>query len=266
MQRWRSEEPLSWGRHIEIQTEDHLMEGIEKQAPWWQCHILMTRSVHAISDAMNFPKQHEYPLGVVNGNEFARRIAYFLVAQAAAEKIWNEHALTWPDVGFVKIGNASSNHVEMAVAENLSVCWLAVAGSRNELSITDETLCNAELAKQWHEKILAGLAKRRWPTDPYEIYSLVSEMRHRLHASAKLIQDCETADEIQFVTLLQCAKFVNRSKRTLERYKTEDTAFPTPAVIGQDGKADEWKWSIIKPYLEKKCSRRLPERFPTLTR
>lgn len=64
------------------------------------------------------------------------------------------------------------------------------------------------------------------------------------------------------VTLLQCAGMVNRSKRQLERWKTNDADFPTPDVLGEDGCADEWRWSAIRPYLEKKSKRTLPEVFP----
>lgn len=68
---------------------------------------------------------------------------------------------------------------------------------------------------------------------------------------------------IDHVTLLQCAGIVKKSKRTLERWKTKDTAFPTPDVIGEDGNADEWKWSVIRPYLEQKSNRKLPAIFPS---
>lgn len=64
------------------------------------------------------------------------------------------------------------------------------------------------------------------------------------------------------VTLRQCAPLVNKQKRTLERWKTKDTSFPTPEVIGGDGKADEWLWTTIRPYLERKSDRKLPDEFP----
>lgn len=81
------------------------------------------------------------------------------------------------------------------------------------------------------------------------------------------LRDAErSTSDTQTVRLSQCAGIVNRSKRTLERWKTHDTAFPTPEVIGDDGKPDEWKWSTIRGYLERKCNRKLPERFPSLSR
>lgn len=71
-----------------------------------------------------------------------------------------------------------------------------------------------------------------------------------------------TVPPIDYVTLLQCAGFVNKTKRTLERWKQDDTAFPTPEIIGENGEADEWRWATIRPYLETKARRKLPETFP----
>ena len=71
-----------------------------------------------------------------------------------------------------------------------------------------------------------------------------------------------TETPIDYVTLQQCAGIVNRSKRQLERWKTNDTAFPTPEIIGDNGEADEWSWATIRPYLETKAKRKLPAIFP----
>jgi hypothetical protein len=68
----------------------------------------------------------------------------------------------------------------------------------------------------------------------------------------------------QYVTLDQVASLVNRSKRTLEGYKKQ---MPPPAIQGGGrGKADEWIWSVLRPWLEKTFDRALPERFPSLKR
>jgi len=67
---------------------------------------------------------------------------------------------------------------------------------------------------------------------------------------------------IDYVTLLQCAGIINKGKRTLERWKQIDTKFPTPEIIGETGGADEWSWATIRPYLEVKANRKLPEIFP----
>jgi hypothetical protein len=67
----------------------------------------------------------------------------------------------------------------------------------------------------------------------------------------------------QYVTLDQMAGLVNRSKRTLEKRKRrKNTPLPDPDVAGGGGKPDEWKWSAIRPWLEKEFGRQLPEQFP----
>jgi hypothetical protein len=71
-----------------------------------------------------------------------------------------------------------------------------------------------------------------------------------------------TQAPIDHVTLSQCAAIIRKSKRTLENWKSKDMTFPTPEVIGGDGKADEWLWTTIRPYLQSKVNRQLPEIFP----
>lgn len=63
------------------------------------------------------------------------------------------------------------------------------------------------------------------------------------------------------VTLLQMAASVNKSKRTLEKLRDKGE-LPPPAVKGGKGRADEWRWSSVKPILEKIFTRPLPEKFP----
>jgi hypothetical protein len=65
------------------------------------------------------------------------------------------------------------------------------------------------------------------------------------------------------VTLDQVAALVNRSKRSLEHYKS---AMPPPRVKGGPGQPDEWSWAELRPWLEEKFHRRLPERFPARRR
>ncbi len=72
----------------------------------------------------------------------------------------------------------------------------------------------------------------------------------------------ENPDEVlDFVTLDQAAAMVNRSKRTLERYKTKGT-LPVPAVEGGGGRADRWNWKTMGPWLEKEFGIKLPTTFP----
>jgi hypothetical protein len=64
-----------------------------------------------------------------------------------------------------------------------------------------------------------------------------------------------------FVTMLQMAAMVNRGKRAIERL-TATKAFPNPAVKGGGGKPNEWRWADVRPILENKYGRVLPEVFP----
>jgi hypothetical protein len=67
----------------------------------------------------------------------------------------------------------------------------------------------------------------------------------------------------QYVTLDKMAALVNRSKKTLERYKSRGE-LPSPDVEGGGGRADEWIWRRIRPWLQQKFKRQLPERYPSL--
>ncbi len=66
---------------------------------------------------------------------------------------------------------------------------------------------------------------------------------------------------IEYVTLMQMAAIVNKSKRTLERLR-DKRKLPAPAVKGGTGKADEWQWPVVRPILQDLFKRNLPERFP----
>jgi hypothetical protein len=65
-----------------------------------------------------------------------------------------------------------------------------------------------------------------------------------------------------FVTLLQAASMVNKTKNTLEK-RAKKSPMPLPDVEGGGGTAAEWKWSTIRPWLEKEFKRQLPEHFPS---
>jgi hypothetical protein len=71
----------------------------------------------------------------------------------------------------------------------------------------------------------------------------------------------------QYVTLDQAAAFVNRSKRSLEKYlyepaKVRRYAMPAPAVEGGGGRPSEWAWEEMRPWLERVFRRQLPQRLP----
>ncbi len=70
--------------------------------------------------------------------------------------------------------------------------------------------------------------------------------------------------EDQYVTLDQAAATVQRSKQTLRKRKRKRSGRPAPDVKGGAGKPDEWKWSTIRPWLEKEFDRKLPEQYPKL--
>ncbi len=74
--------------------------------------------------------------------------------------------------------------------------------------------------------------------------------------------DGREAEHVCLVTLHQAAAMVNRVKKTLERYKKDDSTMPQPRVSGGGGKPDEWAWAELRPWLEKTFERPLPERFP----
>jgi len=63
------------------------------------------------------------------------------------------------------------------------------------------------------------------------------------------------------VTLEQAAALAKLSKRTCERY-VDKGKLPSPDFPGGGGKAHKWKWSTLRPNLEKVANRPLPERFP----
>lgn len=64
------------------------------------------------------------------------------------------------------------------------------------------------------------------------------------------------------VRLSQAAGVAGRSKRTLQNWQKDDADFPLPVVEGGGGKPAEWRWGDIRPYLEKRVGRPLPEWHP----
>lgn len=67
----------------------------------------------------------------------------------------------------------------------------------------------------------------------------------------------------QYVTLDMAAAMVNRKKRTLEEWIKDPNA-PLPDVEGGGGRPHEWKWKTIKPWLENKSQRQLPDHYPSM--
>lgn len=70
---------------------------------------------------------------------------------------------------------------------------------------------------------------------------------------------------LQYVTLSMMAAIVQRSPRTLEKWKARPkNPLPLPDIEGGGGKPDEWEWSRVRPWLQDESGRRLPVVFPSL--
>jgi hypothetical protein len=83
----------------------------------------------------------------------------------------------------------------------------------------------------------------------------------------RLLNNSPASDEPQYVTLDQAAARVNRHKKTLERrVNRKGSDAPPPDVEGGGGKPHEWRWSTLRPWLEKEFGRKLPDRIPSRAR
>lgn len=71
--------------------------------------------------------------------------------------------------------------------------------------------------------------------------------------------DARAVDDV--VTLDQAAAVSGPSKRTLERH-LQSGALPPPDYPGGGGRAHRWRWSTLRPALEKVCNRQLPKKWP----
>jgi hypothetical protein len=71
-------------------------------------------------------------------------------------------------------------------------------------------------------------------------------------------------DAPQYVTLDQIALIAGyKGKRTPQRW-IQKGEMPEPSIEGGGGKAAQWIWSDIRPWLMLKTKKQLPERYPTL--
>jgi hypothetical protein len=67
-----------------------------------------------------------------------------------------------------------------------------------------------------------------------------------------------------YIDLDSAAAVVNRSKRGLEHYKRrKEDPLPEPDIPGGGGRKDEWKWSTIRPWLERTFRRDLSSVNPS---
>ena len=68
---------------------------------------------------------------------------------------------------------------------------------------------------------------------------------------------------IYYIDMDQAAALVNRVKKTLARQMMN---MPAPAVKGGGGKKHEWNYAVLKPWLERKYGKLLPDRPPHVVR
>lgn len=118
---------------------------------------------------------------------------------------------------------------------------------------------------------------RRWcllTSEPYSTAALAGLLRTRCGLTLQQAGKLQPAEVLalldkllneappdQLVTLRQAATWVQRKKRTLEKAKGR---MPPPANKGGGGKAAEWRWSELRPWLENEYGRKLPSVLPTL--
>jgi hypothetical protein len=117
----------------------------------------------------------------------------------------------------------------------------------------------------WDKGLLepgAGLAMYRpSPKGRFVLHQLDSEAG-RLAEADKAAPQQAPADP-QYVTLDQLAAAVGKSKSWANNLKArKENPLPPPDIEGGGGRADEWEWSRIRPWLVAETGRRLPEHFP----
>jgi hypothetical protein len=112
--------------------------------------------------------------------------------------------------------------------------------------------------------ILTGDEHHRLEEVRWGYLEYVAEIQVKL-SQEKPNQDAQIAPQggfLDYVTLDQMAACVSRSKRALEKYKTnKKNRLPLPDIDGGGGRADEWLWNNVRPWLEKTFGRNLPEKF-----
>jgi hypothetical protein len=116
------------------------------------------------------------------------------------------------------------------------------------------TMCPS-LPEEWGR--LPGLGT--YPPDPRLQDAAGAILRSFLQA----VHAAALPEGHQYVKLDQIAAIVSHGKRTLERLKgRQPNPLPDPDIEGGGGKADEWRWDRIRPWLEAEYKRSLPEQFP----
>lgn len=186
-------------------------------------------------------------------------------------------------VDYLKPGNATKQQ-KIEFMEGMLVCSrLLLAAHRGDLSEIQRLTELDELVRPVHWERLGHEVERNpdMPLEPVllgprQLYCGNCSKHYPLaddHTGPVMCPVCSTkpqtvvdsgddAVQVDHVTLRQCAAIIQKGKRTLENWKRDDPEFPCANVIGGIGKADEWLWSEIRPYLERKSKRPLPATFP----
>jgi hypothetical protein len=125
------------------------------------------------------------------------------------------------------------------------------------------------LGPLWGDGVELGLVTAaEFPSEPRDVWAaikLLEVLRNRCRGKADDdgYPEDKTEDAPVYVTLAQMAAMVNRSKRTLENLKDrKKNPLPDPDVTGGGGKADEWLWDHIRPWLETEYGRSLSKFNP----
>lgn len=144
--------------------------------------------------------------------------------------------------------------------------------------IIAHTSLNAQVLLE--NNVTPEAARERWNTleDFFRLFFsdfseplLSTRLRDEAVRADRLTEPDNEADSMKgdhfTVTLQQVAHLVNRQKRTLERWMQNDPKFPLPDVEpgSGSGRPNEWRWSRIRPYLERKTGKKLPDRHPADT-
>jgi hypothetical protein len=128
----------------------------------------------------------------------------------------------------------------------------------------DRTAQPAEL-----EAILAQLEKLSDKKDVHTILNELERLRYdvtalRSHLGPPILRSPAPIPALpppteQLVTLDQIGAMVHRSKRSMERYRSQ---MPPPRLRGRRGQPHLWEWAEVRPWLETIFGLRLPEHFP----
>lgn len=118
-----------------------------------------------------------------------------------------------------------------------------------------------------HEKLAEPFRARLGELGGTEFRPLLDELAIAISNEGRKLPELDPKANQHYVTLDQMAAMVNKSKKTLERAMNhKNSTMPPPDVEGGGGVAHEWKYDTVRPWLEEKYKRKLPEKPPTLKR